>query len=188
MPGESRGNIIIAGRKLMARLTIEGGHHCHGASRLTRIIGRVITELYPVGGKVQARDRIVRELEQELDEWLKDTPEFFHPPPNNEAERRRWSGNNAFFDVPWTFRRQQRTIRASFYFTHILIYRSYLLEDYLQHGPRPRQTPPSSRITKLANNALGMAHLAAEVAVDINCNSVYWVLTLTLSCDLANMC
>ncbi|KAK7214668.1 hypothetical protein V2G26_002671 [Clonostachys chloroleuca] len=80
--------------------------------RLTMIMGHIVTQLYPaVRNTTAPTEATVAVLEKELADWLGDVPEFFHPVQNELSSR-----EQGFYDVPWIFRRQQRTIRAAFFF------------------------------------------------------------------------
>lgn len=114
---------------------------------------------------------IVAELEAEIQDWLRDTPDFFHP-----TSRTKISSSTDFFDVPWIFKRQQRTVQASFFFANMLIYRGYLLQDFLNQMPStPRSIPPSKHVRACVDNALSMVVLAAEWGGDeCRYNATFW--------------
>lgn len=110
-------------------------------------------------------------LELELRQWLSQTPPFFHPKPESEA------AEPLFYDVPWKFKRQQRTIQGAFFFANMLLYRGYLLREFLQQVPdTPRRGPCPARVAKCVENAMAMLALAAEFgAEDLHYNSTFWV-------------
>lgn len=72
--------------------------------------------------------------------------------------------------------RQQRTVRAAYNFTTILLYRGYLLDEFLQPNV-PRRRIPSSKpgVEKCVEAALRLASFAADIETDETYNSVYWV-------------
>lgn len=141
-------------------------------TRLTKIVGKAISKLYPgVRTSPEARDNTVAALEAELEAWLRDTPSFFHPQDDEAIP-----ADDGFYKVKWIFRRQRRTIRAAYYFTNMLIYRGHLLMEFLHQAPStPLSKPPSPQIRKCIDNALAMAKMAGVIADDSHYNAVYWV-------------
>lgn len=137
------------------------------------IIGHAIERLYPAVRKpAEFRETVIDELENELRQWISDTPSFFHPSydSRNEPEQ-------DFYDVPWIFKRQQRTVRSAFHFTSMLIYRGSLLREFLSHAPSTPQyvEPISTHVTKCVESAWAMASIAADIADDRTYNGVFWV-------------
>ncbi|ETS83939.1 hypothetical protein PFICI_05815 [Pestalotiopsis fici W106-1] len=152
-------------------------------ARLTQIIGHAIMKLY--GGTRISPDsceQAITQLEGELDKWLQDTPSFFHPRGDS-----REAGDQEFYDLPWIFRRQRRTIRSAFHFTKMLIYRGTLLQEFLHHIPStpPFKEPGSKYIQHCADNAWEMANIAADIADDDTYNSVYWTTSHFIFCAIS---
>lgn len=139
---------------------------------MTRIAGHAVLRLYPASRRnLEPREKVVAELEDELQEWLRVTPVFFHPEQDQFG-----TPEDVFYDVPWIFRRQQRTIQAAFYFTNMLIYRGELLKEFLHHAPStPLLQPSSQHVKKCVDNALAVARMAADIAEDCIYNAVFWV-------------
>jgi hypothetical protein len=136
-------------------------------------MGHIVTQLYPATRNNTApTEAAVSGLETELLDWLNDVPEFFHPIQNEMSSR-----EQAFYNVPWVFQRQQRTIRAAYFFANMLIYRDFLLREFLQQAPstlRSGQCP--ERVRKCVDNAMAMLMLAAEFGVDeFKYNATFWV-------------
>lgn len=143
--------------------------------RLTMIMGHIVTQLYPaVRNTTAPTEATVAVLEKELADWLGDVPEFFHPVQNELSSR-----EQGFYDVPWIFRRQQRTIRAAFFFANMLIYRHFLLKEFLQQAPStPRSGQCPERVRKCVDNAMAMIALAADFGTDeFKYNATFWVCT-----------
>ena len=77
--------------------------------------------------------------------------------------------------------RQQKTIRAVFHYTNMLLYRGYLLQEILQkanirspkHATQALQPLEAAR--KCLNSALKIAEFAVGVGSDHSYNAVYWV-------------
>ncbi|OJI98092.1 hypothetical protein ASPVEDRAFT_79758 [Aspergillus versicolor CBS 583.65] len=153
--------------------------------KLTQITGKILKQLYPADkhSRAQKRDDIVNDIEHDLQIWLEETPSFFHPKGNDGSEA---GGYLAFFEIPWIFKRQQRTVRAAFNFTTILLYRGYLLDEFLQPNV-PRRGIPSSKpaVEKCVEAALRLASFAADIETDETYNSVYWVTTHLTFCAIS---
>lgn len=78
--------------------------------------------------------------------------------------------------------RQQRTIRAAFYFTSMQLYRGHLLDEFLQANFHDRLSlTPALPVQKCIHAALQMALFAADIKEDVTYNSVFWVYHLHLS-------
>jgi hypothetical protein len=59
--------------------------------------------------------------------------------------------------------RQQRTIRSAYYFTNMLLYRGFLLQDFMNRvSDIPTVPAPSELVQKCVDAAISMADLAAE--------------------------
>ncbi|KAF4994517.1 hypothetical protein FDECE_13091 [Fusarium decemcellulare] len=129
-------------------------------ARLAQIIGHIITRLYRgVKHPSTSSEKTVSELETEIKQWLHETPEFFHPQP----QKQRMTVEQTFYDVPWIFRRQQKTVQAAFYFANMLIYRGTLLQEFLHQAPStPRPGPSSERVQACVDSALAMIILASD--------------------------
>ncbi|KAL4946641.1 fungal-specific transcription factor domain-containing protein [Aspergillus oleicola] len=144
--------------------------------KLTQITSKILKQLYPANQRMaQSREEIVLDIEQYLKDWLRETPSFFHPSSKPDIE---FEDDSIFCDVPWIFKRQQRTVQNTFNFTTILLYRGYLLDESLQ-PTLPRRQPPRSNpaIERCVEAALRLASFAADVEADETYNSVYWVCT-----------
>ncbi|CAG9947705.1 unnamed protein product [Clonostachys rosea f. rosea IK726] len=151
--------------------------------RLTMIMGHIVTQLYPAARNNTApTEATVAELEKELKNWLNDVPEFFHPIQNEMS-----SLEQGFYDVPWIFRRQQRTIRAAFFFTNMLIYRHFLLREFLQQAPStPRSGQCPERVRKCVDNAMAMIALAADFGADeFKYNATFWMTSHFIFCAIS---
>ncbi|VUC20480.1 unnamed protein product [Clonostachys rosea] len=141
--------------------------------RLTRIIGKAASQLYPAANRdPTAIEQIVFELEREMSDWLETTPKFFHPMESSTDD-----AQEQLFDVPWILKRQQRTVQAAFYFTNMLIYRGYLLWDFLRQEPSQfHSEPPTERVIKCVDSALSMIRLSANFEVDEGkYNGTFWI-------------
>ncbi|KAK1850034.1 fungal specific transcription factor domain protein [Colletotrichum chrysophilum] len=149
-------------------------------ARLTKILGLAISRLYL--GAVhtpESQEQIVTELEREIDDWLRDTPDFFHP--RQEQEK---GGDQEFYEVSWVLRRQQRTTQAAFLFNKMMIYRGYLLREFLDQTPStPSSSSCSGRIRACVDNALAMVSLATNVGADeCKYNAAFWTTSHFLFC------
>ncbi|VUC32677.1 unnamed protein product [Clonostachys rosea] len=151
--------------------------------RLTMIMGHIVTQLYPAARNNTApTEATVAGLEKELADWLGDVPEFFHPVQNELR-----SSEQGFYDVPWIFRRQQRTIRAAFFFANMLIYRHFLLREFLQQAPStPRSGQCPERVRKCVDNAMAMIVLAADFGADeFKYNATFWMTSHFIFCAIS---
>ncbi|CAI6090618.1 unnamed protein product [Clonostachys chloroleuca] len=151
--------------------------------RLTMIMGHIVTQLYPAARNTTApTEATVAVLEEELADWLGDVPEFFHPVQNELSSR-----EQGFYDVPWIFRRQQRTIRAAFFFANMLIYRHFLLREFLQQAPStPRSGQCPERVRKCVDNAMAMIALAADFGTDeFKYNATFWMTSHFIFCAIS---
>ncbi|KAL4885513.1 hypothetical protein BJY04DRAFT_214311 [Aspergillus karnatakaensis] len=131
----------------------------------------------------QSRDDTVLGIERGIETWLQETASFFHPTDEHENER---DGHMAFCDIPWILKRQQRTVRAAFHFTTILLYRGYLLDEFLQRNvPRPQPSSCSPAVERCVKAALRLAEFAAEIDTDTSYNPVYWVTSHFTFCAIS---
>jgi hypothetical protein len=71
--------------------------------------------------------------------------------------------------------RQQRTIRSAYYFTNMLLYRGFLLHDFMTRVPGLPVSVPSELGQKCRDAAISMAEFASEFANDDTYNPVFWV-------------
>ncbi|CAG8214639.1 unnamed protein product [Penicillium olsonii] len=160
--------------------------------RLVKIIGKATTQLYPATDQSQRpADTIVVGLESELHSWLASTPTFFNP---------LYDGSNRdeslFYDIPWILKRQQRTVKAAFFFANMLIYRGHVLREFrCQEPSTPHSSPLSARAEKCADNALSMIALAADFGInECRYNGTFWITSHFLFCAISillvylNMC
>ncbi|KAE8407469.1 hypothetical protein BDV37DRAFT_280001 [Aspergillus pseudonomiae] len=150
--------------------------------KLARITTQVLRKLY--GSKKHdkvARNESVSQIEAQLSQWLDETPGFFNP-----QEQFGQKESEVFYDVPWIFKRQQRTIRAAFSFTCMQLYRGYLLDEFLQANfhDRPALTPEPP-VRKCIQAALQMALFAAEIKEDATYNSVFWTTSYFTFCAIS---
>lgn len=150
--------------------------------KLAQITTQVLRKLY--GSKKHdkvARDESTSQIEAQLSKWLDETPRFLNPEEQlgqNESE--------VFYDVPWIFKRQQRTIRAAFYFTSMQLYRGYLLDEFLQANFHDRLSlTPAPPVQKCIRAALQMALFAADIKEDVTYNSVFWTTSYFTFCAIS---
>lgn len=120
---------------------------------------------------------IVEDLESDLKLWLHSTPSFFNPFNDESAH-----GEEQFYDIPWILKRQQRTVKAAFFFANMLIYRGHLLREFrCQEPSTPHSNPLSARVEKCVDNALSMIALAADFGIDeCRYNGTFWVCPITI--------
>ncbi|KAL4950783.1 fungal-specific transcription factor domain-containing protein [Aspergillus filifer] len=152
--------------------------------KLTQITSKILKQLYPANQRMaQSREQIVLEIENYLQDWLRETPSFFHPSSKQNMES---EDDSIFCDVPWIFKRQQRTVQNAFNFNTILLYRGYLLDELLQPTV-PRRQPPRSNpaIERCVEAALRLASFAADVEADATYNSTYWTTTHITFCAIS---
>ncbi|KAL3450218.1 hypothetical protein BJX65DRAFT_305672 [Aspergillus insuetus] len=151
---------------------------------LVRIIGRAASKLYPAAQRrtTTPTEQIVCRLESELQQWLEDTPRFFHPRGSPEC-----SEEDRFYAIPWILKRQQRTVQAAYFFANMLIYRGYLLQEFLYESPgRACAGPVSERVKKCVDNATAMLALAAQFRGDERkYNGTFWFTSHFIFCAIA---
>lgn len=143
-------------------------------ARLTTVIGHATMRLYSGARNTAApTELVVNELESELHSWLQETPKFFHPHQDTATA----AEEEDFYDVPWLLKRQQRTVRAAYFFASMLIYRGYLLREFVHQAPStPRSSPSSERVKSCVDNAISMVVLAADFgAEECKYNAAFWV-------------
>ncbi|KAJ3525752.1 hypothetical protein NM208_g11505 [Fusarium decemcellulare] len=153
-------------------------------ARLAQIIGHIITRLYRgVNHPSTSSEKTVAELETEIKQWLQETPDFFHPQP----QKQRMAVEQTFYDVPWIFRRQQKTVQAAFHFANMLIYRGTLLQEFLHQAPStPRPGPSSERVQACVDSALAMVILASDFGVDeCKYNATFWTTSHFIFCAIS---
>lgn len=137
--------------------------------RLARIVGKIMSNLYPAARcSSDRRAEVLRQIEQDLKQWYRETPTFFHPRHNNSPD-----DNDTFYDVSWIFQRQQRTVRVACLFTKMLMYRGYLLDELLNPARDPLG-PASDSVRKCVDSAIELASFAAHIGRDATYNAVYW--------------
>ncbi|KAM0081730.1 hypothetical protein ACKRZS_006057 [Fusarium odoratissimum] len=148
---------------------------------LVRIIGRAASQLYPASDRPQSSvDRVVSDLEEELQQWLQNAPRFFHPDrPSHDEE--------GYYDIPWILKRQQRTVQSAYFFANMLIYRGCLLQEFRRQEPNESPVePPSDRARRCADNALAMIKLAADFGVaESRYNGTFWITSHFLFCAIS---
>ncbi|KAF6830026.1 fungal specific transcription factor domain-containing protein [Colletotrichum musicola] len=153
--------------------------------RLVKIMAKAACELYPASKPPACQmSQIVSSLEQDLQRWLKDTPEFFHP-----GHERPWlSPGSSFYEVPWILKRQQQTIHSAYHFANMLVYRGYLLREFLERPRHGQKTEESlNRIRKCVDSAVAMVNLAcAEFDIDEGrYNGTFWSTSHFIFCALS---
>ncbi|KAK2044841.1 hypothetical protein LZ31DRAFT_594440 [Colletotrichum somersetense] len=155
------------------------GTVAHGG--LVRIIGNTIESLYSAPGHgIAPLEQKVTRLEMELRDWVDRTPKFFHP-----LGERADGFEEDFYEVSWILRRQQRTVHATFYFANMLLYRGYLLRDFLNQAPSASQSGPiSDPIAKCVENARMMIALAKEFGAD-KYNGAFWITSHFVYCAIS---
>ncbi|KAE8138610.1 fungal-specific transcription factor domain-containing protein [Aspergillus pseudotamarii] len=150
--------------------------------KLAQITSQVLRRLY--GSKKHdkvARDESVSQIEAQLSNWSEETPGFFNPEEQSDQKE-----SEVFYDVPWIFKRQQRTIRAAFFFTFMQLYRGYLLDEFLQANFHDRSAlAPAPQVQKCIQAALQMALLAAEIKEDVTYNAVFWTTSYFTFCAIS---
>ncbi|KJK64058.1 specific transcription factor domain protein [Aspergillus parasiticus SU-1] len=150
--------------------------------KLARITTQVLRKLY--GSKKHdkvARDESTSEIEVQLSKWLNETPGFLNPEEQSGQKE-----SEVFYDIPWILKRQQRTIRAAFYFTSMQLYRGYLLDEFLQANFHDRLSlTPAPPVQKCIHAALQMAMFAAEIKEDVTYNSVFWTTSYFTFCAIS---
>ncbi|KAF6806392.1 finger protein [Colletotrichum sojae] len=133
------------------------------------------------------KQQIISSLEEDLQQWLKDTPDFFHPGHDGHSA----SPGSSFYEVPRILKRQQHTIHLAYHFANMLVYRGYLLREFLE---RPRHSSRSSmrsktarRIGKCVDSAVAMVNLAcSEFDVDEGMyNGTFWSTSHFIFCALS---
>ncbi|KAH7372086.1 fungal-specific transcription factor domain-containing protein [Cadophora sp. MPI-SDFR-AT-0126] len=156
--------------------------------KLVRIAGRIMQRLYGNKRSKSAKDRdaVVAELEQDLERWKIETPVFFQP----ESEPHKGQ-DLPFYNVAWIFQRQQKTIRAAFQYTTVLLYRGYLLQEVLQKatvapsGEVFQSSQISAQARKCLDAALKTSEFAAQIGDDPSYNAVYWTTSYFTFCSIA---
>ncbi|RTE76482.1 hypothetical protein BHE90_009061 [Fusarium euwallaceae] len=159
-------------KKLLTGVTAHTG--------LSRITGHAISLLYSgTGHNSNDIEEAVTMLEKEMDDWLQATPQFFHP--NRDADTLPQSD---FYDVPWTLQRQQRTVQAAFYFNQMLIYRGYLLGEFLRQSANiPLTDRHFERIRACVDSALATVMLTSSFGTDQSkYNAAFWTTSHILFC------
>lgn len=75
--------------------------------------------------------------------------------------------------------RQRNTVRGGFYWVQMLLYRGFLLKDFISCIPHTISSLPLNRPRVLSQKcihaALAMADLADQFAQDETYNAVFWV-------------
>ncbi|KAF2172046.1 hypothetical protein M409DRAFT_35706 [Zasmidium cellare ATCC 36951] len=151
---------------------------------LVKIIGLVMRKLYPATSQETTwLEDHVHEFEASLQRWLKETPTFFHPGDNRTKTS---SDDNTLFEVPWSFKRQQRTVRMTYHFATMLMYRGSLLSEFLRtEANMSRETPPPTAVQKCVQAAVHMASFAADIAEDTTYNTVFWTTSYFTFCAIS---
>lgn len=82
--------------------------------------------------------------------------------------------------------RQQRTVRMTYYFTIMLMYRGCLLNEFLRTAAStPRESAPTQPVQKCVQAAIHMASFAAEIASDSTYNAVFWTTSYFTFCAIS---
>lgn len=159
-------------------LNLVAGACSHAA--LARVIGRITTRLYSAGGcPFEYRESIVLEIEEDLHKWLEQTPTFSHPRDDATMD-----AEEEFYDVSWTLRRQQNTLRGALLFTRMLLYRKYVL-DALKEPHRALSPLAQASIGKCLDAAMRLARYAGEVAKEPTFNAAFWTTSHLTFCAIA---
>ncbi|KAM0712020.1 hypothetical protein Q7P37_011114 [Cladosporium fusiforme] len=153
--------------------------------KLIKIIGRIMTKIYPATSPDTSwNEKAVREFEISLREWQDQTPSFFHPDKKTGGISA--VDEPALFEVPWSFKRQQRTVRMTYHFVNMLMYRGCLLDEFLRTTANtPRESPPTLPVQKCVQAAIHMASFAAEIADDTTYNGVFWTTSYFTFCAIS---
>ncbi|KAH8589542.1 fungal-specific transcription factor domain-containing protein [Bisporella sp. PMI_857] len=145
--------------------------------RLVKIIGHAVSQLYSRTQRDHiSTERTVNDLEEEIQQWLIITPQFFHPGDSSPAR-----SDPIFYDLPWILKRQQRTVQSAFFFANMLIYRGYLLQEFINQNPRS-----PDRVQKCVKNAMAMLSLAGEFGVEESgYNGTFWITSHFIFCAIS---
>jgi len=82
--------------------------------------------------------------------------------------------------------RQQRTVRMTYHFTIMLMYRGCLLNEFLRTAAStPRESAPTPPVQKCVRAAIHMASFAAEIASDSSYNAVFWTTSYFTFCAIS---
>lgn len=125
-------------------------------------------------------EQAIIKLEDELQDWLRQTPSFFHP--EKAADK---VPDRTFYNIPWIFQRQQRTIRGAYFFANMLLFRGYLLAETLhQSASTARSGPCSGRVKKCVDNAMAMISIASDFGANTcRYNATFWVRRRLQHCE-----
>jgi hypothetical protein len=80
-------------------------------------------------------------------------------------------------------RRQRRTVHGAYWYTKLFLYRSFLLEEFLQHLPNGNQfgtvhtEEMAVEVKHCVHAAMNIAQMAAEIKDNMKFNQTYWVCT-----------
>lgn len=82
--------------------------------------------------------------------------------------------------------RQQRTVRMTYHFTIMLMYRGCLLNEFLRTAAStPRESAPTQPVRRCVQAAIHMASFAAEIAGDSTYNAVFWTTSYFTFCAIS---
>nr|XP_019050938.1 hypothetical protein I302_01381 [Kwoniella bestiolae CBS 10118]OCF29868.1 hypothetical protein I302_01381 [Kwoniella bestiolae CBS 10118] len=132
----------------------------------------------------EVRHQGTLQLEQELDEWQRSIPSFFKP-----RTVRIKDSTSQFYMVDHLFERQRRTVEGAYWFIRLLLYRNFLLEEFLSASPGAldalphRQVP--NEVRKCVEAAMAIAEMAAEIKDDTQYNGTYWTSAYFTFCAIA---
>ncbi|KAF3384126.1 hypothetical protein DPV78_012903 [Talaromyces pinophilus] len=146
--------------------------------KLTQITSQILKHLYgPRNSDTVTKEKLVAGFEIQLQQWLQDTPSFFHPDSHSESF--------SYFHVDCRGS-QQRTIRAAFYFTSMLLYRGFLLDEFLEANTNDqlRQSPGPIAL-KCVEAAVHIESFAGKIKDDSTYNAVFWTTSYFTFCALS---
>nr|XP_018260656.1 uncharacterized protein I303_06371 [Kwoniella dejecticola CBS 10117]OBR82814.1 hypothetical protein I303_06371 [Kwoniella dejecticola CBS 10117] len=153
--------------------------------KLGQILGHCLQYVMRTSSSLpEVRRQGTLQLEQELDDWQRSIPSFFRP----RAVRIK-DATSQFYLVDHLFERQRRTVEGAYWFIRLLLYRNFLLEEFLFASPGAldalphRQVPNEFR--KCVEAAMAIAEMAAEIKDDTQYNGTYWTSAYFTFCAIA---
>lgn len=159
--------------------------------KLSRTLGRAIRCLgSPRGITPEERSAHVLALEAELAQWAQETPAFFQPAAGAAAV------DEPFAQVPHIFERcvrgssallaptltaavpcrQRHRVHSAYHFIHLLMYRSYLLDELLGRlRGAGGSALPSQEVQACVNAAVRIAETAVAMQDHASYSGTFWV-------------